>query len=93
MLKMTLWGPEVIAEGNNEDHHETIERTAVTDSAGPLAGGFDRGATRRGDRVQRIAGPWAPAVHHLLSYLPRVASPVLPGHCRFALPATGVRRS
>lgn len=34
-----------------------------------LAGGFDQGAVRRGDRVQRVAGAWTPAVHHLLAYL------------------------
>jgi hypothetical protein len=36
-----------------------------------LDGGFDGGAVRIGDTVERIAGPWTPAVHALLDHLAR----------------------
>jgi hypothetical protein len=34
-----------------------------------LEGGYCDGAVRVGDTVRRLAGPWTPAVHALLSYL------------------------
>jgi hypothetical protein len=34
-----------------------------------LAGGNVGGATRAGDTVRRVAGPWTPAVHALLGHL------------------------